>query len=184
MYVFLLFLFITDTITATVNVKPLEVDQKHHFEKRDLNSIINMLPMELHLHGYRFCGPGTRLSKKLDLEGINELDNACKEHDIAYSESSDLDERSKADMVLERKAWERAIAKDASSCEKMSALVVTRLIKTKRISEIGRIKNPLSDMDNYFSFEEIEKMHRDMHLAFKTSLSSLIHTENCRKRKK
>ena len=58
-----------------------------------VNSLINNLPFELHIPGgYRFCEPGTKLQKRLDRGdvGINQLDEACKEHDISYSKSNDL----------------------------------------------------------------------------------------------
>ena len=52
-----------------------------------VNRIINRLPIELHIPGYQFCGPGTRLQKRLARgdEGINPLNAACREHDIVYS---------------------------------------------------------------------------------------------------
>lgn len=52
-----------------------------------LNRVINKLPFELHLPGYQFCGPGTKLQARLNRgeKGINPLDAACREHDIAYS---------------------------------------------------------------------------------------------------
>ncbi|KAJ8964117.1 hypothetical protein NQ314_005113 [Rhamnusium bicolor] len=45
-----------------------------------LNTLINKLPVELHIPGYRFCGPGTKLQKRLDRgdQGNNLLDEACK----------------------------------------------------------------------------------------------------------
>jgi len=48
-------------------------------------------PFELHIPEYQFCGPGTHLEKRLarDGQGINPLDAACCEHDIAYSRSND-----------------------------------------------------------------------------------------------
>lgn len=56
-----------------------------------LNKLINKLPVELHLPGYQYCGPGTKLQKRLARgdPGINQLDTACKEHDIAYSQNLD-----------------------------------------------------------------------------------------------
>ena len=72
-----------------------------------LNTAINKLPFELHIPGgYRFCGPGTKLEKRLARgdKGINELDEACKEHDIAYSKEKDLEHRHKADRILADKA--------------------------------------------------------------------------------
>lgn len=49
-----------------------------------VNTLINKLPVELHLPGYKYCGPRTKLQNELnrgDL-GVNLLD-ACKIHDIA-----------------------------------------------------------------------------------------------------
>ncbi|KYN21095.1 hypothetical protein ALC57_06540 [Trachymyrmex cornetzi] len=34
-------------------------------EKKSLNRAINALPFESHIPGYQFCGPGTRLTKRL-----------------------------------------------------------------------------------------------------------------------
>ena len=63
---------------------------------------------EKHLPGYAYCGPGTRLDKRLDssgrplpgLEPINRVDAACLNHDKAYSRSSDIRSRQKADVDL------------------------------------------------------------------------------------
>jgi len=70
-----------------------------------LNRAINALPFELHIPGYQFCGPGTHLEKRLARgdRGINSLDAACREHDIAYSRSNDLAERHVADNISSRK---------------------------------------------------------------------------------
>ncbi|KYN11797.1 hypothetical protein ALC57_16044 [Trachymyrmex cornetzi] len=66
---------------------------------RLLNKTINALPFEVHIPGYQFCGPGTRLVKRLARgdRGINRLDAACREHDIAYSRSNHLTDRHIAD---------------------------------------------------------------------------------------
>lgn len=98
-----------------------------------LNSAINKLPVELHLPGYSYCGPGTKLSKRLARgdSGINPLDRACKEHDIAYSNSSNLKDRHLADSKLAASAWERVKAKDSSLGERMSALGVAGAMKAK-----------------------------------------------------
>lgn len=104
-----------------------------------INTLINKVPIELHLPGYQFCGPGTHLEKRLRKgeTGINPLDTACREHDIAYSQSSDLSKRHEADKVLEDKAWQRVKAKDASFGEKLSALAVTGVMKGKRKLGMG-----------------------------------------------
>jgi len=59
-----------------------------------LNRAIDALPFELHIPEYQFCGPETQLEKRLVRgdRGINLLDAACREHDIAYSHSNDLAE--------------------------------------------------------------------------------------------
>lgn len=103
-----------------------------------VNSAINKLPIELHLPGYQYCGPGTNLQKRLARgdPGINSLDIACKEHDIAYSQNKDLQERHKADKVLAEKALQRF--KNSSSLkERLAALAVTGAMKTKTKLGLG-----------------------------------------------
>lgn len=98
-----------------------------------LNRVINKLPIELHIPGYNFCGPGTRLSKRLargDV-GINPLDEACKKHDIAYEQYSDLENRHKADRVLAGAAFGRVKASDAGISERLAALGVGTAMKAK-----------------------------------------------------
>ncbi|KAJ9592371.1 hypothetical protein L9F63_015977, partial [Diploptera punctata] len=81
-----------------------------------LNKLINKLPVELHIPGYQYCGPGTKVDKRLKRgdRGINPLDAACLIHDIKYSQSSNLDHRHTADLQLAKKAFERVRASDAS----------------------------------------------------------------------
>ena len=64
--------------------------------------MINALPVESHIPGYQFCGPSTHLEKRLARgdRGINPLNAACREHDIAYSRSKDLTKRHVADKIL------------------------------------------------------------------------------------
>ena len=65
-----------------------------------VNKLLNKLPVELHLPGYEFCGPGRKLQQRLAREetGINPLDSACREHDIAYSQNrQDVAARNVAD---------------------------------------------------------------------------------------
>ncbi|EFA12575.1 hypothetical protein TcasGA2_TC004204 [Tribolium castaneum] len=104
-----------------------------------LNSSINKLPIELHFPGYQYCGPGTKLAKRLNRQdpGINKLDQYCKVHDIEYSKSNNLKDRHKADQILENKAWSRVISKDAKFGEKASAWLVTNIMKLKRKLGMG-----------------------------------------------
>ena len=68
---------------------------------------------EMHIPGYNFCGPGTSVSERIKRgdHGINELDNACREHDVDYMLHADdkaaliaVDEklRNAADIVTEK----------------------------------------------------------------------------------
>lgn len=97
------------------------------------NTLISNLPFEAHLPGYQYCGPGTKLTKRLNRgdPGINKLDQACKEHDIAYSKFKETDDRHIADKILVNKAWQRVKSGDASFGERANALLVTNLMKTK-----------------------------------------------------
>lgn len=107
--------------------------KKESIGKGFLNTLINKLPVELHVPGYNYCGPGTKLEKRLQRndQGVNLLDEACKSHDIAYSKSSDLEHRHKADQLLASKAWERFKAKNSSIGEKLTALGVSTAMKAK-----------------------------------------------------
>lgn len=109
------------------------LDTLEHLPGTLLNKAINSLPVELHIPGYNFCGPGTKLSKRLARgdKGINPLDNACLKHDIAYSSSNDNSTRAKADTELANKAFDRLTASDSSLSEKASALAITGLMKLK-----------------------------------------------------
>lgn len=105
-----------------------------------LNSLINKLPIELHLPGgYQYCGPGTHLHTRLRRgdPGINPLDRACKEHDIAYDNFSDLTNRHRADKILEERAWGRVKSSDASLSERLAARFVTSAMKGKRKLGMG-----------------------------------------------
>ncbi|KYN30127.1 hypothetical protein ALC57_00410, partial [Trachymyrmex cornetzi] len=56
--------------------------------------------------------------------GINPLDAACWEHDIAYSRSNDLTDRHAADKVLADKALGRVVARDSVLSERASAAAI------------------------------------------------------------
>lgn len=103
-----------------------------------LNKFINNLPVELHLPGYQYCGPGTKLAKRIARgdPGINPLDAACKEHDIAYSQNREnIEARNAADKILAEKAWQRVRSRDARVGEKVAAYAITNVMKAK--SKLG-----------------------------------------------
>ena len=95
-----------------------------------LNRAINALPFELHIPGYRFCGPGTRLTKRLTRgdASINPLD------------ADDLTDRHTADKVLADKALGRVVARDSALGERAAAAAVWAAMKAK--TKIGMGMKP------------------------------------------
>ena len=101
-------------------------------KKRFINKLINNLPLELHIPSYQYCGPGTNPAKRLAQgdPGINKLDIACKNHDMAY-QNNQISTREAADRVLIEQAWQRVLNKDESFGEKTTAYLITNLMKLK-----------------------------------------------------
>jgi hypothetical protein len=89
-----------------------------------LDKLINVTPLEIHLPGYQFLGPGTHLEERLQRgeRGINPLDNACLQHDIAYS-SQNTDNRTKADRKLAERAFSRMLSETSDRDEKIAATI-------------------------------------------------------------
>lgn len=105
------------------------------------NSLIDKLPFEAHIPGYQYCGPGTDLKTRLERGdlGINQLDRACRDHDIAYGKFSDDKNREIADKILASKAWSRVKSLDAGLGERSIALGVAATMRAKvGLSKIGR----------------------------------------------
>lgn len=104
-----------------------------------VNTLINNLPFELHLPGYNYCGPGTKLEKRLlrGDRGVNKLDEACMHHDIAYANHTDLPNRHQADLQLLNMAKQRLKSKDAGKGEKLSSWLVSKVMKAKLKSGSG-----------------------------------------------
>lgn len=110
-----------------------------HYGKEILNSFINNLPFELHSPGNHYLGPGTNfhLNEEKGVLPINKLDEAAKEHDLAYGNYKSLDKRHEADKILEEKAMRRVFAKDASLSEKVNAYLTTNAMNIKRKMGMG-----------------------------------------------
>lgn len=104
-----------------------------------VDRFIKKLP-EIHIPGYRYCGPNTNFYRRLSLGelGINELDCACMEHDFAYAVNKDLNSRNKADKLLVLKAIRRVYAKDSRIGERFAAFLVSGVISIKMI--LGKIE--------------------------------------------
>ncbi|EFN81559.1 hypothetical protein EAI_03639, partial [Harpegnathos saltator] len=64
-------------------------------------------------------------------QGINSLDTACREHDIAYSRSNNLTDRHTADEILAVKARKRITSKDSTLGERAAAAAVWAAMKAK-----------------------------------------------------
>ena len=60
------------------------------------------------------------------------MDEAAKEHDIAYYLHKDSDNRDKADKILEYSALERIAADVATVGEKIAALITAGAMRAKR----------------------------------------------------
>lgn len=104
-----------------------------------IDSIINRMP-EIHIYSYQYAGPGTKLEKRLARgdPGKNELDVACRDHDIAYASCEDSKSRRKADKVLIKRAFKRVYSKDAKLDERAVALLVSGLMSAKvGLTKIG-----------------------------------------------
>ena len=62
-----------------------------------LNKFINNLPVEMHLLGHNFTGPGTKLNKRLNPDltpkewskPVNRVDKAAYHHDVCYLKNND-----------------------------------------------------------------------------------------------
>ncbi|KAL4704677.1 hypothetical protein ACJJTC_016621 [Scirpophaga incertulas] len=100
--------------------------------RRTIDEMLNVIRRETHIPGYQFCGPGTNLEERLSKgeEGVNKLDKACLQHDIAYR-TKDMYIRHEADKALLAAAEARTTASDSSRMEKLAAYFVLEAMKIK-----------------------------------------------------
>ena len=114
-----------------------------------LNKMINNLPVEMHLLGHNFTGPGTKLNKRLNADltpkewskPINRIDKAAYHHDICYLKNNDTATRNNVcdkNMLNEMKNIYNPTLR-----ERMERGLVSTLIGTKKrfgwgLSEAGR----------------------------------------------
>jgi hypothetical protein len=98
-----------------------------------MNWLISRLPFEAHVPGYNYCGPGTRLKERVAKgdKPRNDLDAACREHDIAYYNAKDVGSRNIADRILRDKA--AAIGKASKWVgEKLISKMVSKVMDVKQ----------------------------------------------------
>ena len=99
--------------------------------------MINSLPVEMHLPGHNFTGPGTKLNKRLNPDltpkkwskPINRVDKAAYNHDICYLKNNDTTTRNAVcdkNMLKELKGIYNPTIR-----EKMERGLVSSLIGTK-----------------------------------------------------
>lgn len=100
-----------------------------------VNSVIDAVPFEMHFPGgYRYTGIGTKVQERMARgeRGINDLDELCRLHDIAYCESKgDAALRSVADRKLADGSWRLYKQSDRPLGERVAAWLVTTAMNTK-----------------------------------------------------
>ena len=112
-----------------------------------LNDLIDQIPFELHFPNYEFCGAGTKLAERLERGqvGVNPLDRCCRQHDLAYAATKGIG-RARADAILAEQALSRMLNGEASSDERVAALMTACCMVSKITFEklLGRIKRGFS----------------------------------------
>jgi len=66
-----------------------------------VNTLVSKLPIEVHLPGQNFTGPGTKLDRRLNPDGtpkewskpVNRVDTAAYYHDLCYAKHPDTKTR-------------------------------------------------------------------------------------------
>lgn len=91
--------------------------------------------------------------------GINKLDEACREHDIAYAEHKNSSERYKADKKLKSEAVKRIFARDSSLGERAAAATVSAAMQ---------VKTNLTKMGSGISTRKTRKVRRTCNKRNKT----------------
>ena len=102
-----------------------------------LNKVINNLPVEMHLPGHNFTGPGTKLKKRLNPDltpkewskPINRVDKAAYHHDVCYLKNDDTATRNPVcdkNMLKELKG-----IYNPTLLERLDKSIVSKLIGTK-----------------------------------------------------
>lgn len=137
-----------------------------------LNTLIDKLPMEVHLPGYQYCGPGTKLDERLARgdKGVNKLDGFCK-NDIAYATHKNSKERYVADKKLGAEAFRRVFSKDASMGERAASLLVSAAMKAKTgLSKIG------GGIKKFNCTKKPKKSKKSKKIAFSTLVKDVKNT--------
>lgn len=99
---------------------------------------VSSIPIELHLPGYQFCGPGTKYNDRVAAgqTGINSLDNACMKHDAVYNSAHEVTpenrkRRAEADDQLIAAAQD--FRKNAGFKDKLGAYATEGAMRAKKV---------------------------------------------------
>ena len=117
----------------------------------------------MHVPHYKFCGPGTKLTERTECGdvGINPLDEACRQHDLAYTDSNS--DRRQADRVLAQYAFSRMLAEETPSDERTGAVMTACCMVSKITFEkfFSRIKNVMRKRDKKDKNSERRQIKKD-----------------------
>ena len=102
-----------------------------------LNKFIDNLPVEMHLPGHNFTGPGTKLNKNLKPDStprewskpVNRVDKAAYHHDICYLKNDDTATRNAVcdkNMLKKLKGIYNPTIKEKMECGLVSSLIGTK----------------------------------------------------------
>ena len=97
-----------------------------------LNKVINNLPVEMHLPGHNFTGPGTKLKKRLNPDSTPKkwsVDKAAYHHDICHLKNDDTATRNAVCDKNMLKELEGIY--NPSLRERLDKSIVSKLIGTK-----------------------------------------------------
>ena len=111
-----------------------------------LNNLMNKLPLEMHLPGHNFTGPGTILYKGLNPEGtpkewsipINRVDKAAYHRDLCYSKLDDTKTRN--EVCDKTMLGELNGNVNPTLGERIDKLLLGKLIKAKVNFVLKKIK--------------------------------------------
>ena len=87
----------------------------------------------MHIPGYNYCWPVTRLDERLAISNApgNKLGAGYQKHDILYRDHKDTKERHIDDKELANIANERMCTSDASFGGKVSSAIVRTIMNSK-----------------------------------------------------
>ncbi|RWS19399.1 hypothetical protein B4U80_05937 [Leptotrombidium deliense] len=112
------------------------ISKKKQIGEGIIQNLIKYLPVEMHIPGYNYCGPGTKLQKRLNRgdKGINRVDEICKTHDINYYNAKNDEDIKNADnqMLNELNNME-----NPTISEKIGKFISEKGIKTKMMLGSG-----------------------------------------------